>query len=134
MGGEATNPNDWNFPPRFALTTRIELPPLTLEFPKMVSIRTEREQICRNVYPPAAREFRTPGRKDSPPRTRTENREGAWRRCSTSPGTWLPPQAARPGLALPGRLSPLPRREPWSFVFLHCTVSVIKSVNPRYSL
>ncbi|KAF6086180.1 hypothetical protein HJG60_008386 [Phyllostomus discolor] len=112
MSGEATDPNDWNFPPRFALTTRIELPPLTLEFPKMVSIRTEREQTCRNVYLPAAASVGHPGRKDSPPpHPQNEDREGAWRCSHTSPGDEAPPaRPSRPGLSLPGR--PAQPRDP----------------------
>lgn len=41
------------------------------------------------------------------------------------------PRSSRLEVSLPGHLSSITLRKPWSVAFLHCTVSVIKSVNPR---
>lgn len=56
------------------------------------------------------------------------NREEETRRCLvTSPRDMAPsPRSSRLDLSLPGHLSSITLWKPWSVVFLHCTVSVIK--------
>lgn len=62
----------------------------TITFPKMVSIRMERERICRNVYLSTAHEFRTLDRKTHSPK-REQGRGDLVTLHHQVQGTWLPP-------------------------------------------
>lgn len=85
----------------------------------------EREGICRNVYLSTARTSGHSGQKDSLPRKRAGKRRSGEARSPVQ-GTWLLPRAISPRSSLPGHLSSITLWKPWSVVFLHCTVSVMK--------
>lgn len=61
-----------------------------ITFPKMESIRMERERICRNVYLSTAHEFSPLWIERLTPRNENRDEETWWH--SPVQGTWLPPQ------------------------------------------
>lgn len=91
----------------------------------------EREPICSNVYLSTAPELRTLWIERLTPQN--ENREeAAWGGLVTSPRDVAPsPRSSPLDLSPPGHLGSITLWKPQSAVFLHCTVSVIKSVHPR---
>ena len=101
----------------------------SIPFPKMVSIRPERERIRRNVDLAAAHEFRTlwTGRHTPQNESREEGTGGG---SVPGPRNVAPPQGRLAQTFSTRSLRSVTLGKPCSVVFLHCTVSVIKSVNP----
>lgn len=62
-----------------------------ITFPKMVSIRMERERICRNVYLSTAHKFRTPWIESCTPQNESREEEARWGSV-TGPRNAVPPQ------------------------------------------
>lgn len=62
-----------------------------ITFPKMVSIRMERERICRNVYLSTAHKFRTPWIESRTPQNESREEEARWG-LVTGPRNAVPPQ------------------------------------------
>jgi hypothetical protein len=120
----------------FCLTICVKLQPDIISCLQKwhLSIRMERERICGTLT------FKLPmnsghcRQKDTLPRMRTGKRRPGNTQSLPIQETWLPPSPRSPrlDLSLPGHLSSISLTlwKPWSVVFLHCTVSVIKSVNP----
>lgn len=87
-----------------------------ITFPKMVSIRVERERICRNVYLSTAREFRTLWIEGSRPRIRTGKRNQVML-GHQSKGRGSLPRSSRLDLSLPGHLSSITYGSPGLLCF-----------------